>query len=173
MPAIDSINRLKVDQRYQMDQWNRVVYDPEGAYAVLLTDPTDGTVTLQVLEATLLGTYRLSAVRWVDVDASDLNPAPLRASGSGYVLDADLEDRPRVVAEPSLHGFVVPDHPDDEFEEGQDDYARSTHESVRAFDAARPTEPGAKRYKSMVGAIEARERARMDEARFLRGRAAE
>ena len=149
------------------------MYDQEGAYAVVDGPPSDdGLVTLTVLEPTLLGTYRLSDVCWRSVDPSGLKAAPMVRCGRGYVLEADLDDRPIVVAEPSLVGFIVPDHPEDEFVEGRDEWARSTHVAVREFDAARPTQPGAKRFKRMVGAIEGRARARRDEARFKRGESA-
>ena len=161
-----------IDQPNALDQAQpRVVYDPEGTYAIV-TSSEGEYVTLRCLERTPFATYEPTGATWSDVTASTLEEAPLRSVGSGYVHVDDLEDRPTIVASAQLADFIVPDHPNDAFVRGTDAYARSTHAAVRAFDEARPTDPGAKRYKRTVEAIEARARAAMDEERFARGESA-
>lgn len=144
------------------------------AFHVVKDQDDEGNVTLLRLEETSLGTFVPTAERTVvRSDALSEEETPLRATdGVAFVHVDDLEERPSVVAEAYLTDFVVPDG--DAFTRGDedDDFVRATHAAVRAFDRATPSDPGAKRFKRTVEAIEATARARRDEARFAAGEAA-
>ena len=148
----------------------------DDAFHVVEAQDDEGGVTLLRLEETILGTYVPTAERTVvrsDALEEEKEKTPLRATdGVAFVHVDDLEERPSVVAEAYLTDFVVPDG--DAFTRGDedDDFVRSTHAAARAFDRATPSDPGAKRFKRTVEAIEATARARRDEARFAAGEAA-
>ena len=154
----------------------------DDAFHVVEAQDDEGGVTLLRLEETILGTYVPTAERTVvrsdaleeeKEQEQEKENTPLRATdGVAFVYVDDLEERPSVVAEAYLTDFVVPDG--DAFTRGDedDDFVRATHAAVRAFDRATPSDPGAKRFKRTVEAIEATARARRDEARFAAGEAA-
>ena len=140
---------------------------------------TDGSA--HWLRQTVLGTLELGDKLTTEELPSPFPPqSPLPASvvqvGNGWMWTEDMVAFPTMVASASLRGFVVPDHPDDNFERGDnaDPFVRDTHAAVADFDNWAPgSEALGQRYKATVDRIAADAAQQLDEERFRAGRSGE